>query len=117
MDLAEPLVVGDRVQVEIEICDVSGNAMAECMQYTGRGEGPFQNERCVGHLLLALGFFCVASCKCMHFVTRIMQHKGVPPSFILPTPWLSLVSHATLRLTSHEGGGPRAWPVAARATQ
>jgi fatty acid desaturase len=55
--------------------------------------------------------------KCMHFVTRIMQHKGVPPSFILPTPWLSLVSHATLRLTAHEGGGPRAWPVAARATQ
>jgi hypothetical protein len=51
MDLAEPLVVGDRVQVEIEICDVSGNAMAECMQYTGRGEGPFQNERCVGRLL------------------------------------------------------------------
>jgi len=115
MDLAEPLVVGDRVQVKIEICDVSGNAMAECMQYTGRGEGPFQNERCVGRLLLALVWFvCV---KCMHFVTRIMQHKGVPPSFILPTPWLSLVSHATLRLIAHEGGGSRAWPVAARATQ
>lgn len=47
MTLVEPLVVGDRIQVEIEVCDESGNTLAECEQYTGRGEGPFQNEEWV----------------------------------------------------------------------
>lgn len=55
MTLVEPLVVGDRIQVEIEVCDESGNTLAECEQYTGRGEGPFQNEECVD---LFTSFFC-----------------------------------------------------------
>lgn len=61
MTLVEPLVVGDRIQVEIEVCDASGNALAECEQYTGRGEGPFQHEQCV-NLFTCSSISVVATC-------------------------------------------------------